>query len=257
MKTNSQKSANNKFIACIATLILVVLNANTGFSQLKYGVKAGLNLADVEQAVTLSGQFTSENVTINSGGSTTSSSTVENISQTVTVSTTPLISFYLGGYLEKPINKKQNLAVRIELLYARNGTNFDRRTADDSEESVLTYSSPGGKYIVNQLNLPIVLKYTTNSKLAFIGGCYVGTILSAEAIASNGQSINLKDRLKKYDFGLSIGASYPINIKLSAEFMYHRGIADLDPFSTTIPPFQVSSEFYTRALHFGLAYQLN
>ena len=257
MITNSQKSANNKFIACIATLILALMNASTGFSQLKYGVKAGLNLADVEQAVTLSGQFTSENVTINSGGSTTSSSTVENISQTVTVSTTPLISFYLGGYLEKPINKKQNLAVRIELLYARNGTNFDRRTADDSEESVLTYSSPGGKYIVNQLNLPIVLKYTTNSKLAFIGGFYIGTILSAEAIASNGESMDLKDRLNKYDFGLSIGASYPINKKLSAEFMFHRGIADLDPFSTTIPPFQVSSEFYTRALHFGLAYQLN
>ena len=90
-----------------------------------------------------------------------------------------------------------------------------------------------------------------------LNGTYTLDPGAAASISNFVNFASLKDRLNKYDFGLSIGASYPINKKLSAEFMFHRGIADLDPFSTTIPPFQVSSEFYTRALHFGLAYQLN
>lgn len=259
MKKNSQINPRNNYIIIQGILIFILFSTGNAFSQLKYGLKAGLNLADVVQAVTISGQFTSENVTTNTGGSggTTSTSTVENISQTVTVSTTPLISFYAGGYIEKVINKKQNLAVRVELLYARNGTNVDRREENLNTENILSYSSSGGKYIVHQLNLPILLKYTTNKKLAFMAGCYFGAVLAADAMGSNGQSFDLKARLKNYDFGLSVGASYPINNKFSVEFTYNRGIANLDPFKTTIAPFQVSSEFYTRALHFGLAYKLN
>ncbi len=235
-------------------LVAVFFISISSFSQVKFGVKGGLNLADICQGVKFSGQSTIENGTTNSNGSGTSTSqtTTQSFSQTLQVDTTPLISFYVGGYAETKINKKGNLFLRLELLFSQNGANVDAKEADLNQN--LSYSSNGGKYIVNQLNMPILLKFTTNKKIALIGGCYFGTILSAKFNNNNGISTNVKPLLKQYDFGLSIGASYPIQKKLTVELMYNRGMTNLDPYKQNTPDFEVQGEFYNRTVHIGVAY---
>lgn len=237
-------------------LYLFLLFTICSFSQTKYGVKGGLNLADVCQSLTLSGQSISTTDVITSGsGSTTTSTTTQVFHQTLEVSTTPLISFYIGGYMETTINKKKNLSLSVSFLYTQNGTNVDAKTNDPNQD--ISYSSNGGKYIINQLNLPVLLKFTTNKKIAFLGGCYFGTLLSAKAINNNGSTKDLKSGLKDYDFGLSIGLAYPIQKKISAEIVYNRGITNLDPYKASLPGFDLAGQFYNRTIHFGMTYQFN
>ncbi|MDI9311375.1 MAG: porin family protein [Limnohabitans sp.] len=234
--------------------ILALLICTSVFSQMKYGVKGGLNLADISQGVNFKGSVLTENVTINDGGGQSSSDvSTQSFNQTVYINTSPKISFYLGGFLETPINTKKNLFLRTELLYCQNGATLDKKTEDLNQD--IYYSSSGGYFTLGQLNIPILVKFTTNKKISFIGGCYTGVILTAKGTGNDGTSVDLKSNLKNFDFGLQLGTSYSINKNLSIELCYNRGIINLDKTSQNFYTIEVSGLYYNRTVHLGLEYQ--
>jgi hypothetical protein len=90
--------------------LVLLLISFSGFSQIKYGVKGGFNFADVNQGLSFSTQYFNTDVVYTSGtGQSSSQTSTEAVSQTIEISTTSKISFYLGVYAEYPINKKRNL----------------------------------------------------------------------------------------------------------------------------------------------------
>lgn len=234
--------------------ILALLICTSVFSQAKFGVKAGLNLADISQGVNFKGTIITENVTINNGsGQSSSDVRTQSFNQTFYINTSPKISFYLGGFIEAPINARKNLFLKTEILYCQNGATLDKKVADESQD--IYYTSNGGYFTVGQLNIPILAKFVTNKKIAFIGGCYVGTILTAKGTGNDGTSVDLKSNLKDFDFGLQLGTSYPINKNLTVELCYNRGILNLDKSSQSIENIEISGLFYNRTVHIGLEYQ--
>lgn len=237
-------------------IFLLLLATASSFSQIHYGAKGGLNMTDSEIGANYKGEFVSENATINSGGGGSTSNsqiTTQNFNQTIYIATSYKPSFYIGGFVEFPINKKGNLALKTELLYCQNGTSVDKKTADNQNPD-LYYTSPGGDVTVGQLNIPILLKFTTNKKLAFLAGGYVGTIIFAET-KSQGLTKDAKSILKNIDLGLNFGASYPINKNFAVDARYNFGLLNLDKTKETSGPFTAQGLFYNRSFHFGIEYQ--
>jgi opacity protein-like surface antigen len=214
-------------------LIIVFFITISTFSQVKYGAKGGLNLTDGLQEAKI---------------------TVESFNQTIYINTSPKISFYLGGFVEFPINKKGNLFLKTELLYCQNGTNVDKKADNPNQDISITTN--GGSYSIGQLNIPVLVKFVTDKKVAFVGGFYFGSILFGNAV-ENGTSNSSKLNIKSFDFGLEIGASYPINKKMSVELRYNRGITNLDNSKTDYDFGQISSQYYNRTVHLGVEYFFN
>jgi opacity protein-like surface antigen len=240
------------------TLVAIVFS-NIGMSQIKFGVKGGLNLTDLEQGINIKGTVYSETFFANTNGTGTTQSSsqtsTEEINQTLYVATSPKISFYLGGFAEMPMNKKGNLSLRTELLFCRNGANFDKKEAPPTNVEGTFYTSSGGSYSINELNLPVLLKFTTNKKVSFLAGCYFGTILTAQATNSQGLGFDIKSSLKTFDFGLNLGASYQINKNWSVEVRHNRGLFNKDKTSEKDLFFDIQGLLYSRTLHVGVDYQ--
>jgi Outer membrane protein beta-barrel domain len=148
--------------------ILALLITNLMISQVKFGAKGGLNITDTSQGANFKGNLQTENVTTTIGGTGTTQNsqiTTQAIDQTFYTSTSPKVSFYIGGFIEYPINKKGNLALKTELIYCQNGATLNKHIPSENEN--IYYSTEGGNYSIGQLNVPILLKFTTNKKIAF------------------------------------------------------------------------------------------
>lgn len=235
--------------------IVLVLVINSMNSQIKFGVKGGLNMTDASLGANFSGNLETENVTVISGGTSTNGSsqiTTRSIDETLYISTSPKISFFIGAFMEYPINKKGNLALKTELLYCQNGTEIDKKSA--TEEEGIFYTSDGASYSVGQLNVPILLKFTTNKKIAFHAGGYIGAILFAKGSGNNGLGADLKSRIKTFDLGLNFGASYPLNKNLLLEVRYNRGLLNIDKTNDSNGPITAQALYYNRTFHVGLEY---
>lgn len=240
-------------------LVSVLVISNLLNAQVKFGLKGGLNLADVSQGINVKGTTETENVTItaNESGTTSSSSqtTTENIDQTAYVNTSAKISFYLGGFMELPINKKGNLSLKTELLYCHNGATIDKRTLSQEDENLnIFYTSNGGSYTIGQLDIPVLLKFTTNKKFAILGGLHVGAILFAKSTENNGNTVDESSKLKPLDLGINLGASYPITKNMAVEIMYFRGLLDIDKSKINAYDYEFQGLLYNRTLHIGLEY---
>lgn len=235
--------------------ILALLITNLMVSQVKFGAKGGLNMTDTSQGANFKGNLQTENVTTTiSGTGTTQNSqiTTQAIDQTFYTSTSPKVSFYIGGFIEYPINKKGNLVLKTELIYCQNGATLNKHIPSENEN--IYYSTEGGNYSIGQLNVPILLKFTTNKKIAFHAGGYFGTILFANATNSNGITSDEKSKLKTFDLGLNLGVSYPINKNLAVEVRYNRGLLNLDKTNATDGYITAQGLYYNRTFHVGLEY---
>jgi opacity protein-like surface antigen len=239
-------------------LVGILLVSNSISAQIKFGAKAGLNMTDASQGANFKGNIETENVTVITGnGSTISNSeiTTKAIDQTFYVNTSPKASFYIGGFVELPINKKGNLALKTEFIYCQNGATLDKKTPTGNED--IYYSTEGGSYSIGQLNVPILVKFTTARKIAFHAGGYFGTILFANATNNNGNiTTDQKSKLKTFDLGVNLGASYPINKNLSIEIRYNRGLLNIDKTIATDGVLTAQGLYYSRTFHVGLEYLL-
>lgn len=169
--------------------ILLVGSAN---AQMGFGVKAGLNMADLQDLKAID--------TIDK---------LENESKT---------GFVGGAYLKFPFGP---LKLQVEGLYSlkgAKGTSFNGLSSAEWETK-LTY-----------LEFPVLLRYempTPMLKPFFYGGASVALLTKAEERNSNTDSSweDIKDGLKTTDYGLVVGAGVEL-LGLTVEGRYTHGLAD-------------------------------
>lgn len=115
--------------------------ANAQDSKMRFGVKAGMNVAN------LTGD-------------------VEN--------TNSLIGAHVGGFMEYKLNDK--FAIQPELLFSMQGAKFEFTDIDD-DFNVVTVEED---LKLNYLNLPIMAKYYATEKITVEAGPQIGFLMSAK-----------------------------------------------------------------------------
>lgn len=166
----------------------------------KFGVKAGLNLAN------LTGD-------------------VENASTKV--------GFNVGGFVEIKLSDK--FVFQPELLFSAQGAKSDYSVdygAGENEKFESTVK-------LNYLNIPLMAKYYVADKFSLEAGPQLGFLMSAKAdtdytyndgdgfTESVSTSVDVKDSFKSIDFGLNLGAGYDFSDNFSAGVRYNLGLSSI------------------------------
>ena len=182
-------------------LIIVVAFTMTtkSFAQVKYGVKAGLNLANIlakDNDYTYSDDYSTR------------------------------IGIHLGVTAELPISEKFSL--QGGLLYSTKGYRFS--LDDSSGNSIESFS-----VILQYYEIPINVIYKIELgglKLCLNAGPYLGYAFRGVAKDSEGYSEDLNigytddDDIKALDFGFNIGAGVELNDKITIGLQYGLGLTN-------------------------------
>lgn len=184
----------------IIVLFIALLGFNSMEAQkVKYGIKAGLNIANL------------------------------NIDQNGFPSTSSVANVHAGFFAEMQLSKK--VAFQPELLYSAQGAKFDY-LIDDGEGLYSTENT----FKLAYLNVPLMIKYYPESKLFLEAGPQVGFLTSArlktKVIGYGASSRNADDAFKNIDFGFNVGAGYNFSKHVTANARYNFGlsnIAEKDP----------------------------
>jgi len=163
--------------------ILLLLYPLSNHSQsIRFNIKTGYNLSNIEYHVIING----------------SSSSRENHNRN---------SFYMGGEMEYPLNwkSKNDTAIKVGLIYSEQGnTYFETST------------------IIDQINLPIVLKKKIFNHFSFLAGDYLGYIIKVK----DNWGTTLND-YTNFDIGATIGIQYDFDFGLYIETRYLYGLTDI------------------------------
>ncbi|SDI50211.1 porin family protein [Winogradskyella thalassocola] len=199
-----------KLFLCAAFAAFAFTNVNA--QEVKFGAKAGLNLA------TIGGDFEDAE---------------------------SLTSFHIGGVAEIMISDK--FSVQPELLYNSVGASTDYT---ESFEGVTVNAE--GKIKLNYISLPIMAKYYVAEGFSVEAGPQIGFLMSANEeyeVSGGGFSESgdedVKDNFKSIDFGFGIGAGYKMESGLNFALRYNLGLSNIaedagDDFSAQNNVFQVS-----------------
>lgn len=166
--------------------------------EVKYGVKAGLNLS------TLTGD-------------------VEDVKS--------LAGFHAGGFVE--IKLMDKFAIQPELLYSTQGAKSEYSISEDGfigrgEEKVK----------LGYLNLPVMAKYFVAPGFSIEAGPQVGFLLSAKneydysvsgfgITESESGETDIKDSTESIDFSLNVGAGYEFNQNIFVQARYNFGLTNV------------------------------
>lgn len=182
---------------------------------IRFGVKAGLNLATV-------------------------TGDLEDIKSR--------ISFHFGGIAEIMINEE--LAIQPELLYSGQGGKYDEFTLKLN----YLYLSIMAKYFVsNKFRIEVgpQFGYLLSAKLEDDSSSNsngdIDNLPTTNKFAANSEDV--KEEVKSFDFGLNIGASYILKNNINLSLRYYLGLAngnDLDgnngDFKNSV--FQLSASYF-------------
>jgi hypothetical protein len=165
----------------------------------------------------------------------------------------PIVGIKLGSWLSYSINQK--LALNVEFNYSVKGASFKTPLDSQYYEDIVHLPLPGGGYeesviktfftgtaegkFDNQyLEWPIYLEYKVGKKVWATGGVYFAYMF-ATATYANGEgtvgysptivtrSIPFDKELKKFDFGLSLGAAYKNGGRFSFDANMTYGITSI------------------------------
>ena len=180
------------FLLVLFVLVTITINAQ------KFGVKAGLNLANIS-----------------------------NISNNEDVRTEMRLGFQIGGIVEFEISDK--LSFQPELLYSVQGGKYSYE--------VMGIKTSGTEEL-NYINVPVMLKYYVIRNLSVLAGPQMGLLVSAKhnyaisgaeaGLGINGsEEDNIKDEIKSMDLGLNFGVGYKYNRNLFFDARYNLGFSDV------------------------------
>lgn len=178
-----------KKIILVAVAILAFGSAN---AQAKFGVKAGLNLADLSES--------------GSGSGTDFKS---------------YIGFHIGGFAEFKLSDK--IALQPELLYSTQGAKFDMYSADLDANGNFTFK-------LAYINIPVMFKYYASEKFSLEAGPQIGFLTSAKGkveIYGNSAEEDVKDFFNSTDFAFNLGAGYDFTNKISVNVRYSLGLGNI------------------------------
>lgn len=171
-----------KVFMTLAAVVALGMGANAQTGDVKFGFKAGYNLAnfggDVENNKALSG-------------------------------------FHLGGFVEIPVSEK--FAIQPEILYSAQGAK------SEYSETYMGYTiNYKSELKFDYINIPVMAKYYVMDKLAVMAGPQFGFLVKADA---NG--LDVKDEVKKFDFGVGVGANYYFTENIFAGARYNFGLSNI------------------------------
>ncbi|MEO6852272.1 MAG: porin family protein [Mucilaginibacter sp.] len=150
-------------------------------AQLRFGVKAGLNLANIS------------------------------VSDASGVSYSMKPDFHAGVLVAIPLLGK--LSLQPEVVYSGQGS--------DVKEG-----GQKGKYNLQYVNVPVLVRYEIMSGLNIETGPQLGLLLGAKVKADGGASTDIKNELKTADFGWTLGASYLLPLNLGFDVRYNLGLTN-------------------------------
>lgn len=111
---------------------------------------------------------------------------------------------HVGGFAGIPLTKQ--FILQPELVYSSQGAKWSK--------------GEGGKTILNYLQIPVLVKYTTRIGLFAETGPHIGFLLSAKD-KYDGESNDIKEYLKTTDIGWQFGVGYRITPLLGANIRYN------------------------------------
>lgn len=208
---------------------------------LHYGAKAGLNLADAYTGII----YTSPN-----------NRTLLSNSQSITfgVDTSPLVSFYIGGFTEFSFTKKSQFTLQLELIYAQNGTSINAKKRNEND--YISYTTEGGKIKVSQLTIPVLVKFYPKNNFSIDGGIYTGYVFGIKTINASGLTVDYQNELiNKIDFGLILGTTYNLKNNMFFELRYNFGLIDLDRSFESFYGDTFETFYKNRTFHLGIGYK--
>jgi hypothetical protein len=204
-----------KIIFSVATLFAIGFTAHA--QEIKYGVKAGLNLADWGGDA--------ENTNVRPG-------------------------LNAGVLAEIKFN---NFALQPEIVYSQQGTKLtiNNYSGNDLTSSLEMTSK------LDYINVPIALKYYVIEGLSLQAGPQIGFLVSAKEKAklkANGESVSVemdaKDGYEKVDFALFGGIGYDLPIGIFVQARYNAGLSNINK-----DPDTVDIELTNNVFSFSVGYK--
>ncbi len=165
--------------------IAVVIGLGVNAQSVKYGVKAGLNVANASNLGDDEFKFDSR------------------------------VAYHVGAIVEIGLTKQ--FAVQPEVLFSVQGAR--------KKEGGMTAT-----FNSNYVNVPVMAKYYIIDGLSLEAGPQIGFLTTAkfevEGAGDESGTVDVKDELKKVDFGLNFGTSYNYqNFNLGVR--YNLGLTDI------------------------------
>lgn len=181
----------------VLTLIAIIAVNSLVSAQIRFGVKGGLNLANVSVTPTIPKGTTMSN----------------------------LIGFHGGIILDVPLSEK--ISIQPNLLFSQKGIK-----STSSNSTILLDS----KIALNYIEIPINVMFHATDALSIGGGSYLGYVLSGvstSTVTFSGKTETMTkdadfDRdLKRLDFGLNITAGYEVSNGLIINANYSLGLGNI------------------------------
>jgi len=183
-----------KFIYSVATLLTIGFTAQA--QEIKYGIKAGLNLADWG--------MDAENTNVRPG---------------------------LNVGLLAEIKLTENFAIQPEVVYSQQGTELEvKYWTGNIVGAKETYTSK-----TDYINIPIAAKYYIFEGLNIQAGPQIGFLVSAKEKAEYSgfegrpnEEIDAKDAYKKVDFSILGGIGYDLPLGIFVQARYTYGLTNIN-----------------------------
>jgi hypothetical protein len=186
--------------------IIMIASVNLMNAQISFGVKAGLNLANVSGIPSANESFAGF---------------------TVSSSTSMAIGFHLGGICNIPLS--DNFAISPELLYSTGGFK-ETITESGSFLGVSINQSASDNVSLGYIQIPILAKYSLDKDggFNFSAGPYIGILVSASDSAGS-----VSSSCNTIDIGLAFGVGYQLGSGLGFGVRYNLGLTDIFKSYTT------------------------
>lgn len=127
-----------------------------------------------------------------------------------TSGTDPRTSFYVGGFTQVELSDK--FAFQPEILYSSQGVEGNENGFDMTLK-------------LDYLTIPLMAKYYITENFTLDVGPQLGFLLQADA-ETMGISVDFKDYMKNFDFGLNFGLGYEFD-KFAINGRYNVGLSDI------------------------------
>ncbi len=176
-------------------LALLSIIANAQEEKVRFGAKAGLNIANQ-----LGDEFLFSETKSRTG-------------------------FHIGLLVEAPVTEK--LAFSPELIYSSQGFRLNAVTFDNFFGALNIESTVKLDYI----NLPIMAKYYIAKGLSLQAGPQIGVLVSAKSEGSAfgiKTGMDIKDFVETIDYAFNFGLGYQLDIGLFFDVRYNRGLGNIN-----------------------------